>query len=118
MKKNCPVWGGKNHRRFQKKEQRRLCRVFSPMEIERLEYRRKERRRHRIKTVRAKPRQRFVTFEGEYTLQKNILLYNGSIIEALDTLNAGHTKYGKSVEYKKVAQNKGANHDHQYFISR
>ena len=75
MKKNCPVWGGKNHRRFQKKEQRRLCRVFSPMEIERLEYRRKERRRHRIKTVRAKPRQRFVTFEGEYTLQKILTFY-------------------------------------------
>ena len=74
------------------------------MEIERLECRRKERRRHRIKTVRAKPRQRFVTFEGGIyiakdfdLLQKNILLYNGSIIEALDTLNAGHTKYGKSV---------------------
>lgn len=75
MKKNCPVWGGKNHRRFQKKEQRRLCRVFSPMEIERLEYRRKERRRHRIKTVRAKPRQRFVTFEGGYTLQKILTFY-------------------------------------------
>ena len=29
-----------------------------------------------------------------------------------------HKKYGKSVYYKKAAQDKGAEYDHQYFISR